>query len=828
MTNSLPARARALVLPDVLQTFLYGMALALVFVTVYPISANAGPDGGGPTGVVAQEIARRQKLVDDAKLAIIEGDELVDKRDFGAAVDKYFAAYSMSDNSASAKLVHDLSRNRFASLSVIYARELAGGARYAEAHAALDRVLSPRVAPDNKAAKTLKQQLDDPERFNPALTPEHIKAVGKVERLFQVAEGHMQLGNFDMANLTYASILREDRTNEAARRGMAAADLRISDYHDTAQDHFRAKALGDVDEQWELQVPLSQRAFETAVALKGSSNSSAITDRMRNIIIPRVDFTDETLGSVIEYLTRVSKELDPTDTGVNFLLQLVQEDASLRDLSVNLTLNNVPLGEVVRFVTEQTRTKFRIEQFAVVITSLNSTSTQLITKEFRVPPDFLRNAPAGDSGPVDDGPFGGGGGSNAPVITVRLDAKTFLERNGIPFPAGSQASHIASTNTLFVRNTQTNIDQVDAIIDSLMSGNQNSIRVSITQYVLSMATNDAMSFDHLLGMFNLPGSKSVFGSGAGGSPDATNFAFAPPGSDVPTGQNSLTRGIRTGESAVRSNVINDVTSGDPVTAPGIGVTQSPFAISSPFGDPQYQMAIRALSQQKATTITNQATTVTRPGQRAVIEGVRNFIYPTEYDPPEIPQTFNQNNGGGGGGIVIDPVNQIITLIPGVQGAQNNSFPVTPAHPTAFDVRNVGTRFEVEPTLDPNGYTVTLNMSLEFAQFEGFINYGTPITTSDGVVLTDNRILQPLFRVSRLAQPVHVNDGANFVIGGIIEDDVQFTNDKVPVLGDIPLVGRFFKGKVAERRKKAVLFFVRVQIIAPDGSVVNQPVGNDDF
>ena len=826
MTNSLPARASALVSPIMFRIFCSGVFLALGFGLFIPVTLHAGPSGGSPTGIVAQEIARRQKLVDDAKLNIIEGDELVDQREFEAATRKYFAAYSMTDDSALAKPVHDLARSRFASFSVVHARELAQGARYADAHKVLDRVLNPEVAPDHEAAKILKTQIDDPERFNPALTPEHIEAVSRVNRLFQDAEGHMQLGNYDMANLTYAAILREDKTNEAARRGMAAADLRITDYHDSARDHYRSKALSAVDKQWELQVPLSQQAFDSVIDLRGTSNSSAITERMRDIIIPKIDFTDETLGSVVEFLTRISQDLDPTGTGVNFLLQLGPEDAALRDLSVNLTLNNVPLAEVVRFITEQTRTKFRIEQFAVVITSENSASTNLITKNFRVPPDFLRNAPgAVGAAPANDDPFGGGGGGNAPLITVRMDPKTFLERSGVVFPPGSSASHIPSTNTLFVRNTQTNIDQVEAIVDGLMAGNQNSIRVTVRQMEISLDKDDAMSFDHLLGMFNLPGSKSTFGSGAGGNQIASNFAFTPPGSDIPVGQNSLTSGIRTGEAAIRGNVINDVTSGRAgENLPAVGVTESPFAISAPFGDPQYQLAIRALNQEKVTTIANQATTVTRPGQRAVIEGVRNFIYPTEYDPPEIPQTFGGNDGGNG--ITFDP--DTLTFVEDPTAAsENNSFPVTPAHPTAFDVRNVGTRFEVEPTIDPNGYTVTLNLSLEFAQFEGFINYGTPIT-ADGVVLTDNRILQPLFRVSKIAQPVHVNDGANFVIGGIIEDDVQFTDDKTPFLGDIPLVGRLFRGKVSERRKKAVLFFVRVQIISPDGTLVNQPVTTTDF
>ena len=315
----------------------------------------------------------------------------------------------------------------------------------------------------------------------------------------------------------------------------------------------------------------------------------------------------------------------------------------------------------------------------------------------------------------------------------------------------------------------------------------------------------------------------MFGSGGAGGQDPNDFAFVQPGLDVPVGQYSLTSGIRSGEFAINGNAIDGVTDGDPVSGSGTSKAPAAFAISTPFGDPQYQLAIRAINQRKGVSVANQPATVTRPGQRSVIEVLRNFPYPTEYDPPEIPQTFSQGNNDG---FIIDPVNQVIIVVPGQ--APPNSFPITPAHPTAFDVRNVGARFEVEPTIDPNGYLVTLNMSVEFSQFEGFINYGTPITATDGVVLTDNRILQPLFKVSRLAQPVHVQDGSNFVIGGIMNDDVEFTQDKVPLLGDVPLVGRFFKGSVREKRRKAVLFFVNVRILDPSGQPVNRPSSTVDF
>ena len=801
------------------------------------LAVFAGPNDSAPQGLVGKEIARRQKLVDEAKLNIIDGDELALNGKMGEAIERYFAAYRSTDESALSKPVHTLARARAASISVVHARELALGARYEEANKVLDRILQPDVAPDHAPAKELKEHLADPERYNPALTPKHLQAVKKVNRHFEIADGHMKLGSWDMAALEYAKILREDPTNEAARRGMEAARLQISNYHDTSRDHFRAKALSAVDGAWEFEVPLHASIREANIDLSGLGNSDPIAQRLRTIIVPEVDFTDESLEGVAEYLTRTSKELDPTGVGVNFVLQIGPEDAALRDRSVNLILRSVPLGEIVRFVTEVSGTKSYVDQFAVVITSRNSASQALVTRTFVVPPDFLNSPPEGEdeAGGFED-PFGGGDANKSNLITVRLDAKTYLTRAGVTFPDGASAVHSPANGTLIVRNTQSNIDLVDALVTNLRKGVKQMVRVAISQVEVSLDSTDELTFDALLGQFNLPGSSGTFGGG-GHEPSAfgtglegenrANWTFVPPGSDTPVGRHSLTNGIRSGRDAISGNAIDAVANGEragsAVASTASNKAPSLFSIAGPFTDPQFQLAIRAINQRKGSTVANQPATVTMPGQRSVIEVFRNFPYPTEYDPPEIPQTFNNNVGGGV--VVFDPINGVFIPIAGF-AQPPSSFPVTPAHPTAFDVRNIGTRFEVEPTIDPNGYVITLNLSVEFSQFEGFINYGTPITDGE-IELTDNRILQPLFKVSRLAQPVHVQDGSNFVIGGLMNDDVEFTNDKVPFLGDVPVVGRLFKGNVAERRRKAILFFVNARLIDPSGFPINRELGDGE-
>jgi general secretion pathway protein D len=60
------------------------------------------------------------------------------------------------------------------------------------------------------------------------------------------------------------------------------------------------------------------------------------------------------------------------------------------------------------------------------------------------------------------------------------------------------------------------------------------------------------------------------------------------------------------------------------------------------------------------------------------------------------------------------------------------------------------------------------------------------------------------------------------VGGLLESRIQEVNDKTPILGDVPLVGQFFRSKSDQRQRRAVIFFVTVNIIDPSGGVVHTP------
>jgi general secretion pathway protein D len=407
----------------------------------------------------------------------------------------------------------------------------------------------------------------------------------------------------------------------------------------------------------------------------------------------------------------------------------------------------------------------------------------------------------------------------AATLTARPTAKQILEGAGIPFPEGASASFVAATSTLVVKNTQPNLDSIEAFVEGLIKKIPQQIYITTKFVEVNQENRDELGFDWLLGQFSIGGPAKVFGGGGTNGTTATpvapqDFPFLLPGTQTPLGGNPVTSGLRSGTSAIASDsiqgLINSSAGGSGATvskAPGV------FAISGVFTDPQFQLVIRALAQKKGTDLMSAPSVTTRSGQRASVEVVREFRYPTEFNPPQIPTNFGTGinlNGGAGGGSA-------------------GAFPVTPTNPTAFEMRPVGVRMEVDPVLGPDGYTIDLNLSPEVTEFDGFINYGSPIqsigTNALGqpipIILTDNRIVQPVFETRKVTTAVTIWDGQTVVLGGLIREDVQDVEDKVPILGDLPWIGRLFQSKSEDHLKKNLMIFVTAKLIDPSGTEIRK-------
>src|SRR2546430_6670151 len=368
--------------------------------------------------------------------------------------------------------------------------------------------------------------------------------------------------------------------------------------------------------------------------------------------------------------------------------------------SITIELNHIPLGEALRYIANQAGLKVKVEPYAVSLVPRTEQSGDLLVKRYRVPPEFF-GGPL-DVGYYIEGTLGaqgGGGGSAQPApvaeniiqkeavsyqtasgvgtgagatsqsnlvqgtsttrqhllndrqLVGRADAKTMLQSMGVQFPTialpdgradAASATFWPHSGVLIVRNTQDNLDMVDALVDQANASQPKQVEIESKFIEITQNNLKELGFDWLLGPFNI-GNHKLFGAG-GTSVNSTaanpaNFPFVnttgQPIGDTqpgqPIGQFPVTGGNRSGSLAISANAL------DALLFPGAsGVAPGIFGLAGVFTDPQFQVVIRALNQKKGVDLLSAPKVTTKSGQRAVIEIIREFRYPQNFDPPIIP------------------------------------------------------------------------------------------------------------------------------------------------------------------------------------------------
>ena len=809
------------------------------------------------SGAAEREILRRQQAVELAEENITKGDELMDKMDYEGAVSQYRGAVEMLPDAPISQYVRATAIEKMNDAAIDLAKQRIDEARWQDAEDLVNFVLE--YDDDNGDAKSLKDKLADPEFYNKTRTPTHVAKVEDVTRLLREADGFYKDGNYDLALKRVDQVLNIDRYNAAARRIQEEVNRTISVTSGRAgYNAQRAELLRQVEDAWAPVVRDYGGGDTVLIDNKEGAGDpiAANTDKLNNIILPSVQFQDATVAECLEYLRQQSVRLDPKGEGLNFVLRTDEGGttapaaapaagapaaeggigladfgsttpaaaptvADIGQKRVSVRLTNVPLAVALKYITDLAGLKFRVEEFAVTILPAGATTeaeTRLYTREFRVPPDFLTRESGGSeatasAGTEAGGFFGGaagaagGGGGNG-----RKTAKDILAGAGVSFDVpGSSATFLSSSSKLVVRHTQQNIDLIESIVASMTDAQPKQVQIMTKFVEVTQSNLSELGFDWLLGQSNLPGSDKVFTSGGTKgftSPQSTtgDFPFVAPGATAPVGQYPLTSGLRSGANAITADSVDALLFPNPgVSSLASGV----FAVSGVFTDPQFQVVIRALEQKKAVDLLSAPSVTTKSGQRAVVQINREFRYPVEFDPPQIPQDFG---------------NITSTSTPTVGSSAGGVFPVTPTTPTAFETKNTGVTLEVEPTVGADGVTIDLNLIPEVVEFEGFINYGSPIQTfslnalgqNEPLIITPNVINQPVFSVRRVSTNVSVWDGSTVVLGGLMREDVQKVEDKVPFLGDLPFVGRLFKSESEQQTKRNLVIFVTATLIDPAG------------
>lgn len=142
------------------------------------------------------------------------------------------------------------------------------------------------------------------------------------------------------------------------------------------------------------------------------------------------------------------------------------------------------------------------------------------------------------------------------------------------------------------------------------------------------------------------------------------------------------------------------------------------------------------------------------------------------------------------------VGQEVPIITGTSTGSNNSNPFQ-----TVERQEVGIKLKVTPQIN-EGDAVQLTIEQEVSSVSG--------ATSVDISINKREI----------KTTVIVDDGGTIVLGGLIDEDVQESVSKVPLLGDIPIIGHLFKTTTTSKRKRNLMVFLRPTIVR-DGATMNE-------
>jgi len=829
--------------------------------------------------VAEREAARRQAALPRGQEALGRAKAAMAEGNYTVAHEEFRVALTFLPDALISEKSHDEAVAGFCASGMKLAEQKVAEGKFGEAEAICREILSSRYDPNCRPAAEILARLQSPGTVNRTVGPKFVSKVEEVKKLLVDAEGYYMSGRYDLAFKKYEQVLALDPYNVAARRGEERINLTKTHYGEEAYNETRSRQLWQVQKGWEEPVKKygENVAPITDAFAKDATGTARITTKLNTIIIPKIEFRDASVREAIEFLRQQAAENDPGADGrrgVDIVLRLntlgtraettsttttstvtsststapgVSPEPALvpppvpttisapsinpAEARITITLNQIPLGEALRYIASQAGLKVKIEPYAVSIIPISELSNDLLTKQYRVPPGFISgslnasgsalNQPTANAktaaqttGTAKDTQESTGGR----LLVNREGAKEFLESQGVSFSVpGSSANFLPQSSRLIVRNTSDMLELVDAIVEQANVSGPKQVEIEAKFIEITQNNLKALGFDWLLGPFSFGGNNQLAGTGGTSGTGATvNQADYPFNT---TGQNPITAGNRSGNLAISGNAIDSLLLGTTTTqllSPGI------FGFGGLLTDPQFQVVVRALNQKKGVDLLSAPRVTTKSGQRAVIEIVREFRYPTQFQPPQIPQTVGAVRSEGVAGDII-PLGSSSTI------------PVTPTTPTAFETRNTGVTLEVEPVVGPDGVTIDLNLVPQVVEFEGFINYGSPILspstsffdtlasvirTTPQNVITPNVINQPIFSTRKVTTSVSVWDGQTVVLGGLMREDVQKTEDRTPILGDIPIVGRLFRTNVDQHIKRNLIIFVTARLINPGGQPVN--------
>lgn len=560
-----------------------------------------------------------------------------------------------------------------------------------------------------------------------------------------------------------------------------------------------AQMVNEVNKAWQRPGVFTERAPGAAV----ETGPSPLVEKLNAIVLPNVNFSGMELSRAVNTLSVISEEFDQTGKGPKGV-NIVLLDQSGTNPKVNITLRNLSLKRVLDFITDSVGYQYEVQADAVVVRPGGEQSA-LETQFFPISRSTVLRmtgkggasaAPAFD--PLTGAANVAGGGGASDVASEGQAIRSFLQLAGVSFDSVTGSSLAFDGSQLIATQTPRNLERIRNILTRYNDVRQVEIEAKFMEVQQGALDELGVQWS----VTNQRNTSAQSYTTGGGVNRQLQDAFRSSGNGS-SGQIVRPEDLTNGVAELNIPINNN-----PPLIPGtnnIGLGAGALGnIVGAIGQFDVNAVVRALSQKTGTELLSAPKLTVLSGNAATITVAQELRYPQSFGQVQSQVGTGSASGGGSAGVAI-----------------------TAGTPQEFTTRNVGVELKVTPTVEEDDYSISLDLNPKVTEFEGFVEYGGQSIAISGstTVTVPSGFYQPIFGVREMSTKVTIWDGATLVMGGLTREDVKKVNDKVPVLGSLPGLGRLFRSEGESTQKRNLLIFVTANLVSPGGSLKKQSVQN---
>jgi len=748
-----------------------------------PAETAPPPAQGSSAAMMQREIDRRREVTYRLNEILDLADRLFRSGEWNHAEAKYNLVLLESDPQAQTSGFYR--RAQIGKAKCLAARGLAKEEEGKSAEAAGLFKQAADLDPANKAVARKAQDLQEegsrqsnPYAGNKAASDDLLRKTAEIKQLLSLADQLTETGQLIAARKKLDDVLRIDPYHREARKKIEVLEDKRLQVANTRYLASREKALAKVSEAWLSPPPAkvdAKKGRQTGAA--GGSSAAALIKKLAEIRIPELAFNEKPIRAAVEELQRLSEQYDPEKKGLNFVLRLppATQGADPESATISLELRDISLQTALKYLCEQVRggekLRSEIEDNAVFLLPATETGGDLEIRSYNLPPSLIANLDKA---------------SNDPKVLGGDVLKNIGVNMGVE---GASAVCFRDTGKMVVRNTPAELNKIEQRIRDAQ-GEKAQKQFEVETKFLQFSDNDVKNFT-----FNLQ-----MEYGPGYSPGVPGALYVP-------GSTGGTDGLR-GTSGLNQNGVSVVALQSLLDPTFPQDASNQIGVNAQILGRGFSAVLQLLQNAIGKDLVAAPRVTLADGKESKIVISREMFYPTSYTQPTVPN----NDQGVGAGFIL------------------------PSNPTGFESRNIGVTLTVKGESTSIPKAVDLDFTkLEVEDFEGFVNYGATIATVtqgqggdlEPAVTTvlpvsqqigQSPYLVPIFSKRSLQSRVRLLDGETVGLGGLISESVQKVDDKVPGLGDMPMVGRLFRSEASQKIKLNLVIFCTVRIIEPDGTL----------